>query len=312
VLILGIIYKVSVVNINKMIFNENFTIGENDADDNQAFYNIKNIFLDQDSNIYVCDSGNSRVQVFDKNGGFLFSFGREGQGPGEFSSITAGVIYNNEFILILDDDQRKINIFDLKGKFVSSFTIAGKGSGLCVNSKNEILIPYVGKKGFVIHKYNIEGELTGSFGKVEEKYEQFSLFNNAYSICLDSDDNVFLCCRYFNELIKYDKNGDLIKTVEPKLPYEVAKPKFGKGISARSAYFDIAYFNNKVYVLTAPQGLIKNIFEISNEIIVFDDNLNQKSMSTLPYLVIAVNFNNDRNIILVDMDFIIHIGKMTL
>ena len=42
---------------------------------------IKSDSLD---NIYVMDSGNSRVQKFDKNGTFLVAFGSHGSGIGQF------------------------------------------------------------------------------------------------------------------------------------------------------------------------------------------------------------------------------------
>jgi len=34
----------------------------------------------------VADSGNCRVQVFDRDGGFVLSFGERGNGPGQFMS----------------------------------------------------------------------------------------------------------------------------------------------------------------------------------------------------------------------------------
>lgn len=47
--------------------------------------------IDAAGNLYVTDRGNSRVQMFDKNGGFIRAIGRRGQGPGEYMS--AGYVY---------------------------------------------------------------------------------------------------------------------------------------------------------------------------------------------------------------------------
>jgi hypothetical protein len=41
--------------------------------------------VDETGTLYVADFGNLRVQLFDKNGKFIRSLGRQGQGPGEYS-----------------------------------------------------------------------------------------------------------------------------------------------------------------------------------------------------------------------------------
>ena len=50
---------------------EDLSIGRED-DENYMFYSARNIALDSDENIYVLDSGNHRIQKFDKDGRFLF------------------------------------------------------------------------------------------------------------------------------------------------------------------------------------------------------------------------------------------------
>ena len=63
------------------------TIGDIDTlDENLAFNMPSDIVMNDDGNIYILDAGNCRVQKFDSEGKFLASFGREGQGPGEFNS----------------------------------------------------------------------------------------------------------------------------------------------------------------------------------------------------------------------------------
>ncbi|MCK4471945.1 MAG: 6-bladed beta-propeller, partial [Anaerolineae bacterium] len=48
------------------------------------FQDPRGIAVDQDGNVYVADSGNNRIQVFDSSGKFLTQWGGEGDGPGQF------------------------------------------------------------------------------------------------------------------------------------------------------------------------------------------------------------------------------------
>ena len=43
-----------------------------------------NIGIDDQGKLYVCDWGNRRVQVYDENGLYVRTLGRQGQGPGEY------------------------------------------------------------------------------------------------------------------------------------------------------------------------------------------------------------------------------------
>ena len=45
------------------------------------------IAVDSSNVVYVVDHGNHRVSVFTSEGQFIKSFGREGEGPGEFDFL---------------------------------------------------------------------------------------------------------------------------------------------------------------------------------------------------------------------------------
>lgn len=82
-----------------------------------------------DGTLYVVDGGNFRVEAFDPNGQFLFSFGEVGRFPGQFArpkgiaTDAAGNIY------VVDAAFGNVQIFDNKGRvlmFIGSRDNAGK------------------------------------------------------------------------------------------------------------------------------------------------------------------------------------------
>jgi len=100
---------------------EDLRIGS-ENDDNYMFYRIRGMAVDSEENIFVADMSNFRIQKFGKNGNYLKTIGRSGQGPGEFEQPTkiqidrlAGDIYVRDRIMSLE-------IFNKNGDFKTSIT----------------------------------------------------------------------------------------------------------------------------------------------------------------------------------------------
>jgi len=93
---------------------------------NEDFYKLHSFTVDKNGQIYILDAGNSRIQCFSKEGKFLFSFGRQGQGPGELSNDAVKIkILSDGNIYVIDNRPRRINVYNPEGKFLFS----GKTSG---------------------------------------------------------------------------------------------------------------------------------------------------------------------------------------
>ena len=96
---------------------------EESGDEEMAFHRPKMIEIDKSEKHYIIDSFNYRVQVFDSNGRFLYTIGREGQGPGEFSLPNGIAIDENKQLIISDAFNRRIQLFDSTGHFINSFNL---------------------------------------------------------------------------------------------------------------------------------------------------------------------------------------------
>lgn len=100
---------------------EELSIGRED-DDNYLFYDPRNICVDEQRNIYVLERGNHRIQKFDKDGNYLQTIGKEGQGPGEFERPYSMVLDNDNNIYV--SDRRKIHFFNPTGEFVKTISLS--------------------------------------------------------------------------------------------------------------------------------------------------------------------------------------------
>ena len=73
----------------------------------------------------VIESYEDRVHCVDREGGVVGSFGREGEGPGEFGSPAALVRGDRGTIGVMDFELSRFSVFEPSGAFVSSVTVPG-------------------------------------------------------------------------------------------------------------------------------------------------------------------------------------------
>jgi DNA-binding beta-propeller fold protein YncE len=78
--------------------------------------------------LYVADTMDHRIVVFDRDGQRLFEFGTRGIGPGELN-FPSHIFLAGDRLLVNDNMNFRMQLFDLDGRFVSMFGTHGDGSG---------------------------------------------------------------------------------------------------------------------------------------------------------------------------------------
>ncbi len=87
------------------------------------------------NNVYIVDSGNSRIVKFNIKGGYIRQWGIEGKATGEFVvPLFAAVCQKSGEIYIVDSGNSRIQVFKPDGNFVSEF-------GISKNSKRMLIQP---------------------------------------------------------------------------------------------------------------------------------------------------------------------------
>lgn len=107
------------INGRVYLFNENGEIIRGKKYNKGKLINelsgAKTLFADEEY-IYVADSGNNRVQIFDKEGNGVREIGYKGNYSGVLKN-PEGVIVNKDEIVISDTDNNTVSIFDKNGNF---------------------------------------------------------------------------------------------------------------------------------------------------------------------------------------------------
>jgi hypothetical protein len=106
---------------------EDLVIGGDYTDDNYYFpLRPPDMEVDDQGNIYVVDYSNARIQKYDRSGRYLDSYGRSGQGPGEFQSVNR-IQWDGRGILWVFDSTRKIVGFNQDGTLAEVFKVEVPG-----------------------------------------------------------------------------------------------------------------------------------------------------------------------------------------
>ncbi len=232
------------------------TLGDVNAEDEAvAFYMPSGLALDSQSNLYILDTGNHRIQKFSADGNFLASLGRQGQGPGEFSYPDSIDIDSSGLIWVSDPNNKRIQVLTPEGKehktlsFVkepvgnirclkSGLVMAGRRglflSGPALPGQEESLFP-------LFKKLDFEGNVAGQYGEpLDFEHTLLNLMGNQVKFAADDQGFVYLAFLYQNRVEKYSPAGELLWRADRKLDYSLEAPKDrgkmeakGGGVSVR-------------------------------------------------------------------------------
>lgn len=95
-------------------------LGEGE-DENSIFFQAAAMAVDETGTMFIVDSGNHRIQVFDPEGKFVQSIGKQGQGPGEFDRLGAFFLAGDGTLYARDNN--RIQRFKNDGTLLSSIPL---------------------------------------------------------------------------------------------------------------------------------------------------------------------------------------------
>lgn len=97
-------------------FEEELSLGEAEGREEYMFSEIRHIAISEDERIFVLDSKEDHIKVFDKEGKYLMTIGTPGQGPGELDRPSSICISQNELVVL--EGARRLSVFTLEGEFL--------------------------------------------------------------------------------------------------------------------------------------------------------------------------------------------------
>lgn len=106
-----------------------------------------NVALDGDGNVYVTDTLNNRVEIFDADGNFISMFGKHGDGPGYFARPKGIAVDSDGHIWVVDTYQDRVQVFNREGRLL--IYVGGHGGypgqfadayGIAISRDNHVIV----------------------------------------------------------------------------------------------------------------------------------------------------------------------------
>jgi streptogramin lyase len=98
-----------------------------------VFWGPRAVVIGPDGNVYVTDTGNKRIQVFDQTGRFVRAIGSEGSGPGQFREPVGLAIDASGNLYVADTWNQRIQKLDSAGRQLAQYPVQAWSSQAITN-----------------------------------------------------------------------------------------------------------------------------------------------------------------------------------
>lgn len=187
----------------------------------KAFNQPEAVSVSVDGKIYVVDSGNNRIQLFDKRGQFLRTIGGFGFNDDQFDHPTDVWTRSLINIYVADYNNYRIQRYDRGLNFISSLKSDEADEvafqfeevkSCALNSNNDLFVLEHGENKII--KINRHGEIERSFGSYESgdgelrEPQQLDILKNKFLIVSDAGQKAILVFDFFGNFIQRISHSD--------------------------------------------------------------------------------------------------------
>lgn len=138
------------------------------------------VAVDGEGNVYVTDTMNNRVEIFDADGNFISEFGKHGDGPGYFARPKGIAVDSDGHIWVADQMQDRLQVFNREGQLLT-FIGSGHGElpgqfktlvGVAIDKHNRVFTTEQEPGRLQIFRYVTDAEAAETKRKKEEELQK--------------------------------------------------------------------------------------------------------------------------------------------
>jgi hypothetical protein len=209
-------------------------IGELDGPEELLFVDIADVKVNSKGDIYVADRRLNEIRKFNKDGEYILSVGRKGQGPGEFQDIMTLSLNSQDDLIAFDRMLGRISVFSDNGehkkttqKLVTDLSILP--SKIFVTDVGYVFFGKLSNSLKLFHEFDRDWNISESYIDYEfidnKEFEENMLGGFPGNCFFHNNGNILYTKFYYDNQIFIYKNKELAKIVrresDIKRAYEV-------------------------------------------------------------------------------------------
>ena len=171
--------------------------------------NVRPFCTDGKQYIYVPDWNYATVYKFDMTGRILGSFGKKGQGPNEFQTVSSIASFSRGLVII-DAGNMRVSITDFDGKQLNAFRIFKAYNAIVASHDgSRIYLASRNSQTKLIDVTNQDGKLLASFGERIAFKNKTTALNDVF-LSRNPVGDLWVAWKFFPIIRRYGSNGDLL------------------------------------------------------------------------------------------------------
>ena len=258
-------------------------IGALDGPEETTFAAIADVAVNGHREIYIADRRLAEIRKFDKDGKHLLTFGRKGQGPGEFQSIRVLSVGRRGEVIVFDDMLGRISVFSDSGKlWMTTKKLLEKEwvapARIFSSARGYVLFGKIGEGLKLFHEFGEDWSFGGSFIEYEpidnKDFENGWLNMSPGSCDFKGLEDILYTKPFHDNRIRLYKDQKLTRIIEResaiKKPYEVEVIRDVQKALGLQQQRDFASFNRDVAYLGLSFQTSRGVFRMpSGDIVNF-------------------------------------------
>lgn len=171
------------------------------------------VAIDKNDNVYVADTRNHRVQVFDKDGVFIRQWGSHGFQDSRFDFPYGIAVDNNLDVYVADSGNNRIQKFSSTGVFIKKWGAYGiaNGSfnfprGIEIDNNGDVIV--ADSRNNRIQVFDKDGTYLRKWGNTGYLYN--GVFDTPMDIAVDASNRIYVTDSFNNRVQKFDSIGNYI------------------------------------------------------------------------------------------------------
>jgi hypothetical protein len=200
--------------------------GDEENDEKKFFKTPVYLAVDERKSVYISDTLSHHIKVFDREGKYLRTIGRKGQGPGD-THRPHRLAFSPEGDLVVDEGYNRLQYFSPSGKSKRIIKTKQSVRWFGITSQNQLLV-HMFRETFktrtLVFMLDEKGKPIKNLGVYHDTAKN-DLDAEKLFFALDGNDNIFVTNQYTPVIRKYDLEGKMTMVITydtpVKLPVDV-------------------------------------------------------------------------------------------